>query len=178
MAPGRHGRARDRWLGGPGDQRIPPSLDLSRGAGRRGRLRDRPGRRGRAPCWAISPRRCTANWNVPYGSFSLELDPLSAFFALPVLVLSGLAAIYASRYVAALCGSGSAWAACGSFTTCWSPACSWSCWPATAILFLVAWEVMSLAAFFLITFEDENVRSARGRQDIWWPRTWARPSYS
>ena len=94
-------------------------------------------------------------WDVPYGSFSLELDPLSGFFALPILLLSGLAAIYGSRYVAAF----------------WRPRPLGGLWffynllvagmlvvvlARNGVLFLVAWEVMSLAAFFLITFEDEQ----------------------
>jgi hydrogenase-4 component B len=39
------------------------------------------------------------NWDVPYGSFYLELDALSAFFLLPVFGLCALAALYGGEYL-------------------------------------------------------------------------------
>ena len=38
-------------------------------------------------------------WDVPYGSFSIELDPLSALFVVIVLGLTGLVAIHAAGYL-------------------------------------------------------------------------------
>ena len=38
-------------------------------------------------------------WDVPYGSFSLGLDALSAFFLIPLFVLCALAAIFGSEYL-------------------------------------------------------------------------------
>ena len=38
-------------------------------------------------------------WNVPYGSFWLELDPLSAWFLTIILGLSALAAVYGIEYM-------------------------------------------------------------------------------
>src|SRR5260370_30463493 len=38
-------------------------------------------------------------WDVPYGSFFLELDPLSGFFLIPVFLLCALAAIYGAEYL-------------------------------------------------------------------------------
>ena len=38
-------------------------------------------------------------WPVPGGAFALALDPLSAFFLLPVAALSALAAVYAVGYL-------------------------------------------------------------------------------
>ena len=105
--------------------------------------------------WGEQPSSFHASWDVPYGSISLELDPLSAFFALPILVLSGLSATYASQYVVPYWGRkpmGGLWffynlLIAGMLTVVLAR---------NGILFLVAWEVMSLAAFFLITFEDEK----------------------
>src|SRR3990172_552721 len=42
-----------------------------------------------------------APWQVPGGSFFVELDALSAFFLLPILGLSALAALYGSAYLSA-----------------------------------------------------------------------------
>ncbi len=38
-------------------------------------------------------------WDVPYGAFSLEIDALSAFFLIPILALSALAAVYGAGYL-------------------------------------------------------------------------------
>ncbi len=101
------------------------------------------------------------DWHVPYGSFSIGLDPLSAFFLLPVLVLSALGAIYGSRYLAAFWHArsvGGLWL----FYNLLVAGMVLVVLARNGMLFLVAWEVMSLAAFFLITFEDdqEEVRDA------------------
>lgn len=94
-------------------------------------------------------------WAVPYGSFAVEIDALSALFLLPVLGLSALAAVYGSEYVRAH-DAGHA------------PGTSWFFFDVlvasmvlvlvarNAVLFLVAWEVMALASFFLVTAADEN----------------------
>src|SRR5512142_279291 len=37
-------------------------------------------------------------WDVPYGSFSVALDPLSAWFVVPILGLCGLAVLYGAQY--------------------------------------------------------------------------------
>ena len=38
-------------------------------------------------------------WSVPYGSFAVALDPLSALFLIPILTLSALAALYGEGYL-------------------------------------------------------------------------------
>ena len=40
-------------------------------------------------------------WDMPYASFFLKLDPLSAFFLLPIFVLAIMAAIYGKEYLMA-----------------------------------------------------------------------------
>ncbi len=94
-------------------------------------------------------------WQVPYGSFFIEIDPLSAFFLLPILGLTALSAIYAIGYWSR--GEGAH-----------SPGAAWFFYNLLAagmvlvvvarngVLFLVAWEVMSLASFFLVTLDSEN----------------------
>src|SRR5574344_1906364 len=37
-------------------------------------------------------------WSLPFGSLTMRLDPLSALFALPILVVSALAALYGIGY--------------------------------------------------------------------------------
>jgi hydrogenase-4 component B len=94
-------------------------------------------------------------WAIPYGSFYVEADALSAFFLLPIFLLAGLAAVYGARYL-------------------WSPkyeqrlGIHWAFFnlltvsmvmvviARNAVLFLVAWEVMALASFFLVTMDNER----------------------
>ena len=94
-------------------------------------------------------------WDVPYGSFAMALDPLSAWFVVPILGLAGLAAIYGAQYLDA-------------DRMHKRPGVSWFFFDVlvasmilvvlarNGVLFLVAWEVMSLASYFLVTFEDED----------------------
>ncbi len=97
--------------------------------------------------------RCA--WSVPFGALSIEIDSLSAFFLLPVLGLSALAAVYRGGYLANHRGrgaSGASW----MFFNALAAGMVLVIVARNAILFLVAWEMMSLASFFLVTFEDER----------------------
>lgn len=100
-------------------------------------------------------------WNIPLGSFFLKLDPLAAFFLLPIFVLSALVAIYGKEYMK-------------TYREKKLPGLSWFffnlliasmvmvCLAANTILFLVSWEIMALSSFFLVAFEyeKEDVRRA------------------
>jgi hydrogenase-4 component B len=99
------------------------------------------------------------NWPVPYGEFSVELDALSAWFILPILILSALSAIYGTEYLAAWRGRKSLGSS-GFFFNLLVASMVMVVLARNAVLFLVAWEVMALASFFLVTFEDEQ-ESAR-----------------
>jgi formate hydrogenlyase subunit 3/multisubunit Na+/H+ antiporter MnhD subunit len=98
-------------------------------------------------------------WPVPGGAFALALDPLSAFFLLPVAALSAIGAVYAVGYL-------------GHDDTRRSPA-PWACFDAlvagmllvlvarNAVLFVVAWELMSLAAWGLVAFGQPGPEARR-----------------
>jgi formate hydrogenlyase subunit 3/multisubunit Na+/H+ antiporter MnhD subunit len=99
-------------------------------------------------------------WGL-YGSFSLRLDPLSCFFLLPIYLLSGLAAVYGAEYLMAFRGKkrlGPPWL----FFNLLAASMALVVLAHDALVFLVAWEAMALASFFLVTFENEkqNVREA------------------
>ena len=100
-------------------------------------------------------------WSVPYGSFFVEVDALSAFFVVLILGLSALAAIYGSEYLWAWRDKkslGPPW----FFFNVLVASMMMVVLARNAVLFLVAWEVMALSSFFLVTFEDEreSVRNA------------------
>ncbi|MDR1243343.1 MAG: hypothetical protein LBM00_11270 [Deltaproteobacteria bacterium] len=117
---------------------------------------------------------------LPLGRACLQLDALSAFFLLPTLLLAGLCAIYGFSYL-----TRTPHAAKPAATHTISPqhpvtdsvhhlGAHWLFYnwlaagmvlmlaAADAFMFLLAWEFMSLAPFFLISLHDEeaNVRSA------------------
>ncbi len=101
----------------------------------------------------IDSFRC--DWHVPGGSFYVELDALSAFFLVPILFLSALAALYGSGYLRArrhTAAVGVSW----FFFNLLVAGMALVVVARNAILFLVAWEVMSLSSFFLVTFENEK----------------------
>jgi hydrogenase-4 component B len=94
-------------------------------------------------------------WPVPLGSFYLVADPLTAFFLLPILLLTGLSAIYGVEYLAAWRGKkslGAAW----FFFNLLAASMVLVVLARNGVLFLAAWEAMSLASFFLVTFENEK----------------------
>jgi formate hydrogenlyase subunit 3/multisubunit Na+/H+ antiporter MnhD subunit len=100
-------------------------------------------------------------WQVPYGAFFVEIDALSAFFLVPILGLSALAAVYGAEYLAAYRETrrlGTAW----FFFNLLVATMVVVVVARNAVLFLVAWELMALASFFLVTFEDDkpSVRDA------------------
>lgn len=99
------------------------------------------------------------SWNIPGGSFSLRLDPLSAFFLIPIFVLSALAAIYGGSYMRGVGEKrplGPSWCCFNTFVAGMALVTV----AHNAVLFMMAWEVMSMAAFFLVAFEHEK-REAR-----------------
>jgi hydrogenase-4 component B len=109
---------------------------------------------GRVETW-----RCA--WQVPFGSFFVQIDALTAFFLLPILGLSAVTALYGGKYLMAYRSRknlGSSW----FFYNLLLASMVMVALARNGILFLVAWELMSLASFFLVTFEDEkeSVREA------------------
>ena len=93
-------------------------------------------------------------WNLPMGRFSVALDGLSAVFLLPTLVAAPLASIYGLGYWSEARHPESA-ARLRFFLGLMAGALGMVVIARDAVLFLIAWEVMAVAAFFLITTEDE-----------------------
>ncbi|HXJ33821.1 MAG TPA: proton-conducting transporter membrane subunit [Candidatus Eisenbacteria bacterium] len=95
-------------------------------------------------------------WDVPFGAFAVGLDALSALFVLPVLVLSTVAAVYGGGYLRAHHGDdespGTSWFFFGLLVASMELVLV----ARNAVLFLVAWEIMALASFFLVTADDRD----------------------
>lgn len=105
--------------------------------------------------WAGQSEHLNWAWSVPYASFSLYVDALSAFFILVVLGLCAVAACFGGKYLLAHQDQkklGVAW----FFFNLLATSMVMVTLAHNGVLFLLAWETMSLASFFLVTFEDHK----------------------
>ena len=102
---------------------------------------------------------------LPLGACSFTVDPLSAVFLLPVFVLSGISGLLLPSRMLLLCqenpvASGSAgnahYGKHGFFCCLLSAGMVLTLIASDAVLFLIAWEVMSLVPFFLISPRDKD----------------------
>jgi len=100
------------------------------------------------------------SWPAPTGDLLLGLDSLSAFFLAPLFVLGALAALYGRRYMLAFSGH----------KRLGPPTCLFNILLAAMVvvvlargmvLFLVAWEVMTLCSYLLVTFDHQDQETRR-----------------
>ncbi|HAK93494.1 MAG TPA: oxidoreductase [Planctomycetes bacterium] len=92
-------------------------------------------------------------WDMPFGSLTIGMDGLSAFFCLVIFGLAALTAVYGFGYLRRERGrTGLAW--------CWFNVLvlgmALVAVARNGLLFLIAWEVMSLSSFFLVAHEAEK----------------------
>jgi formate hydrogenlyase subunit 3/multisubunit Na+/H+ antiporter MnhD subunit len=96
-----------------------------------------------------------AAWFLPWGRFAVAIDPLSVLFLLPVFVVPALGSIYGLGY----------WKQSehqtngrrlGLFYGLLAGAMALVTIARDGVLFLIAWEVMAIAAYFAATAEDDN----------------------
>lgn len=98
-------------------------------------------------------------WGLPIGSLTLGLDPASRLFLLPVSLLGAACAVSGA---ASLSGHGHGSSGHGRLGAHWFFfnallfGLSLVMAARDAVCFLLAWEIMSLAPFFLISFHDDE----------------------
>jgi len=94
-------------------------------------------------------------WTLPFDTCVFGVDPLSAWFLIPIFLIPGCAALYARAY----------WHAdhypanvrkMTFFFGLMAGTMSAVVLARDGISFLFAWEIMALAAYFLVTTEDEK----------------------
>lgn len=115
-----------------------------------------------APCLvhgAVSGRSFL--WTLPVGRFDVSLDALSAVFLLPALLITTLGSIYGLSYWRQAEHPQTA-VKLQVFYGLLAAAITLVVVARDGVLFLMAWEVMALSAYFLMTTEDHDaaVRSA------------------
>ena len=91
---------------------------------------------------------------TPLGPLHAALDPLSSFFLLCVFVVSGLATLYGIGYLGTHGRRRVASAVAGMNLLVASMVLVVVA--RDAVLFLLAWQLMSVVSFFLVTFESER----------------------
>jgi hydrogenase-4 component B len=100
-------------------------------------------------------------WSLPVGEVHVALDPLSSFFLVCIFMVAGLSAVYGAGYLAGYLGKRRVFPALFFFNVLVA-AMALLVIARDGILFLLAWEILSLASYFLVTFENdrEEVRRA------------------
>ncbi len=98
-------------------------------------------------------------WTPPYGDLVIGLDPLSAFFLTPLLALAAAAAIYGRTYL--LQGARRPLGPPTFFFNVLIASLILILLARDAIVLLIAWEVMGLSSFLLVTFEHQETEVRR-----------------
>jgi len=100
---------------------------------------------------ASGAQALTLAWSLPWGHFAVAIDAISILFLGIVYIIPLVGSIYGNWY----------WAqkgpCAGLFYGLLAGAMALVVVSRDSILFLIAWEVMALAAFFAATTEDEKV---------------------
>ncbi|MBI3279112.1 MAG: hydrogenase 4 subunit B [Acidobacteria bacterium] len=98
---------------------------------------------------------------VPYLSYSLRLDPLSAFFILALSMLAAAVSVYSIAYIPHATGRKSPGLFC-FFLNLLLLALTVVFTASNILLFFIAWELMTVAAYFLVVFRHESAESRKG----------------
>ena len=102
-------------------------------------------------------RSLRLGWEIPYGTLSVGMDALSAFFVLAIFVVAPVCAVWGGAYLRDHHAEKSL-APSWFFFNFLVASMVLVVIARNAMLFLVAWEVMALSSFFLVTFDDEEER--------------------
>ena len=98
---------------------------------------------------------------VPYVQLTVRFDPLGAFFVLIVSVLAVALSLYSFGYVRGFYGRKKV-GVLAAFYNALLLATTLVFTSANAFFFLIAWEIMALAAYCLISFEHEKPETRNG----------------
>lgn len=101
------------------------------------------------------PAALVLSWPMPGGGIHLGIDRLSAYFLLPIFGVSALAGLYGRSY---LSKQGEPANAAGSWLhlNVLTAAMALVVVARDGLLFLLAWEIMALAPFFLVVLDDRR----------------------
>lgn len=111
--------------------------------------------RGNTESWPFS-------WPLPLGAFALRIDPLSAVFLLPIAVIGALGTSYAAPYRRLSSDHGDSPPAAPAAFLALIAAMALVVVSANTVLFLMAWEIVTIASWYLLTshHRDNEAREA------------------
>ena len=95
--------------------------------------------------------------SCPLRSLVAGIDPLSAFFMIPLLILAASCSLYGPRYFAGHPAGRSHW----FFFSLLVSGMVMVLLARNAVLFILAWEIMSLSSFFLVITDKKNPEAMR-----------------
>lgn len=98
----------------------------------------------------------TVGWPLPIGPVHLVIDRLAAFFLVVIVGLSFLGTLYAVGYLQTYVNQGRSLGSHLFFLSLLIDSMLLVVVVQNALAFLLVWEIMSLASFFLVVFEHEK----------------------
>ena len=100
-------------------------------------------------------------WNLPFDTCEISLDPLTCFFIIPIFLVFLCGSVYANGYWPAASHRSSE-PGLTLFYGILTAAMALVVMARNGVLFLIAWEIMALAGYFLLVTEhgEEDVRTA------------------
>ena len=98
---------------------------------------------------------------LPVGAVLFSLSPLSSFFLLIIAVVTGLAAVYAPKYLAHYGEMPWRFKAHWLLYNLLAASMMLVVTAQNAVFFMLAWEGMSLSSFFLVLFQNERTKVRR-----------------
>lgn len=96
---------------------------------------------------------------IPFTQFVVRVDQLSAFMALVISLLTAATALYSLSYLEEYSGKGRG--LLGFFMNIFIGSMILVVTVGNAFYFLIFWELMTLASYFLVSFEQEKKESTR-----------------
>ena len=96
------------------------------------------------------------NWNLVFNSVPFVIDRLSAFFIVVISLITTLAYVYSMGYMLPYSDKSKKFASHCFMLPVLSAAMLLVVTVQNALFFLIVWEIMSLASFFLVIFEDDK----------------------
>ncbi|HUZ06762.1 MAG TPA: hydrogenase 4 subunit B, partial [Candidatus Paceibacterota bacterium] len=109
------------------------------------------------PGWTVTKSELLPSF-IPYIQFTVRLDPLGAFFVLLVSLLGLAISIYSLGYARGFYGRKNV-GVLGAFFNLLLLATTLVFVAGNAFFFLIAWEIMALTAYCLVSFEHEKVET-------------------
>ncbi len=100
-------------------------------------------------------------FGLPWLHWRVRLDALSGFFLLPLGLVNIAIAMYGPGYVREFSHGGDPLAVLGSFTGLFIAGMTMVVLADDAFMFMVAWELMSVSSYFLVSFQHDQASNRR-----------------